>query len=211
MNRIFEEIKAVPGVLGVFALHAKKGILQSAVPPLFKAEKLLEVSRQLLKIYTVTRMNLKAMQDISLHFDGSVLVLRQISDLLFLVVIGEPQVNTNMLSMSLSLAAEDLPADLPTAAAPVPPPAANAARSLEEIRNSGTLTAPLRKVEEVLSQVMGPVAGLILEESLEEWLRSGSASFEGLPKLVTILNRELADPEKVREFQDLLGPYGQSG
>jgi len=199
MNRIFEEIKAVPGVLGVFALHAKKGILQSAVPPLFKTEKLLEVSRQLLKIYTVTRMNLKAMQDISLHFDGSVLVLRQ------------SQVNTNMLSMSLSLAAEDLPAELPRPETAGAQPAVAAAKSPDEIRKTGPLMAPLQKIEEALSQLMGPVAGLILDEALEEWGRSGSASFEGLPKLVTILSREMGDPEKVQDFQGLLGPYGQAG
>jgi hypothetical protein len=211
MKQIFEEIKAIPGVLGVFSLHAKKGILHCSVPPLFKPEKLLEVSRQLLKIYTVTRMNLKAMQDISLHFDGSVLVLRQLTDLLFLVVICEPQVNFNMLSMSLSLVAEELPSEFARAENPPPQPAATSPKALKEIRQAGPLVAPLKKIEDALSQLMGPVAGLILEEAIEEWFSSGNASFEGLPSLVGVLSREMGDPQKVQEFQDLIGPYGQSG
>lgn len=211
MKQIFDEIKTVPGVIGVFALHAKKGVLQSAVPTVFKADKLLEVSRQLLKIYSVTRMNLGAMQDIHLHFDGSVLVLRQISDLMFLVVICDPQVNIHMLGMSLSLAADEMASNL-SAAEPVKPQQAEPApKTLEELRGSGPLAAPLQKIEAALAQLMGPVAEMILDEAFEEWSQSGKMSFESLPKLVRILSRELGDPQKVKDFLKIIAPYGQAG
>jgi len=204
MKQIFEEIKFVPGVLGVFVLHAKKGILGSSVPVVFKPEKLLEISRQLLKIYSVTRMNLKPMQDIALYFDGSVLVLRKVSELVFLVVICEPQVNTNMLNMSVGLAGEELLSKLnipETAQTGAPTP-----KTLDEVRASAPLVPSLQRIEDNLATLMGPVAELVLDEALNEWFRGGGNSVDHLPRLVTILCREISDPDKCREFQAAIKP-----
>jgi hypothetical protein len=211
MKQVLEELKTVPGVVGAFALDPKKGLLANAMPGVFKPDKLLEVSRQLLKIYSTTRMNFQGMQDISLHFDGSLLMLRWVSDQLFLALVCEPQVNTNMLGMSLNLAVEEMQAR-PTAAAPVAAAAfaeAPSGNSPEEIRNSGTLAAPLKKVEEVLSGIMGPMADMILEDAIDEWSRTGKASYETFSSLVKIICREVGDAQKAQEFQTLIGPYGR--
>lgn len=209
MKQMLEELKAIPGVIGGFALNPKKGILANCLPAMFKAEKLIEVSRQLLKIYSATRMNAQGMQDISLHFDGSVVMLRWVSDQLFLVLICEPQVNTNMLSMSVSLAAEELQSQAD--AVPVAEPAAAAASvgTPESIRSSGPLAAPLKKVEEALAGIMGPMAEMIMEDAIHEWFSSGKVSFDSLASLVKILCREIGDAHKVQQFQTQIGPYGQ--
>lgn len=208
MQQMLEEFKTIPGAMGGFALHPKQGILANSLPPMFQKDKLLEVSRELLKISTAMQMGSLNMQDISLHFDGSMVMMRRISDQLFLVLICEPQANAGVVGMSLSLAVEGLRARQGKRT-PVPNPKEDRAETPESIRASGPLVEPLEKLEEGLAVVMGPMAGMILDEAVEEWFESGTVSFEALSCLVRILCREIGDARKVQQFQAQIGPYGQ--
>jgi hypothetical protein len=200
MKKMLNELKSTPGVLGAFVLHSKKGIVANCLPGVFKPDKMIEVSRQLLRIYTATQMNSQGILDVRLHFDGSIVMLRWVSEQLFLVIFCEPRVNTNMISMSANLVAEELRGDVEF------PRFAESgygrAVTPERIRNSGPLATPLLKVEEALAGIMGPVAGMILEEAVEEWIRTGRASLETFPFLVKILCREIGDAQRVKLFQD---------
>jgi len=216
LKQTLEELASVPGVHGGYLLHPKQGIGVNLLPATFTREKLAEVSRQLLKIFAASRMNFKSMKDLSLHFDGLVLYLRQISEQLFLVAICAPTVNTNVLSMSVSLAIEELAqqetsAEQQQISAPVPvasPSPAEPKLTAENVRESGPLAAPLDSLEEALSAVMGPMAEMIMEDAISDWFQAGQASFESLPALIRILCGEIGDTDKVARFQSSLGQYG---
>jgi hypothetical protein len=206
MKQMLNELKSTPGVLGAFVLHPKKGIVANCLPG-FKPDKMIEVSRQLLRIYTATQMNSQGMQDVRLHFDGSIVMLRWVSEQLFLVIFCEPRVNTNMISMSANLVAEELRGgvEFPSSAEP----GQGRAVTPESIRDSGPLATSLQKVEEALAGIMGPMAEMILEEAIEEWIRTSRASLETFSSLVKILCREIGDTQRAKLFQDQIRPFIQ--
>jgi hypothetical protein len=51
---------------------------------------------------------------------------------------------------------------------------------------------------------MGPMAEVIFEECLQEWLDLGQSTVDKMPGLLKIIKQEIGDPKKSKEYQGLV-------
>ncbi len=199
MKQAIDELKAIPGVVGACLFGNQEGLLQSNLPGIFKPDKLVEVGKQVSKLLTAGRMSFSDINDLALHYDESVVVAREMSKGLIVFAICDPSFNHNLLTMSLNLLQEEL-RESPPAVAPAPAaggasPATALDPVLDELRSS-------------LAKILGPMAGIVFDEILEDWSGLGRSEAR-LPELLALINAEIGDPEKIAGYEALIAPVLQ--
>lgn len=204
MKQAIDELKAIPGVVGACLFGAQEGLLQTNLPGIFKPEKLTEVGKQLSKLLKAGGMSFSDINDLTLHYDESVVIARELRKGLLVFAICDPSFNHNLLTMSLNLLQEEIKdqTDIPPAAD------SGASSSLDGREASPELVQTLDEIRTLLSKVLGPMAGIIFDEIHQEWARQG-ATAERLPALLESLNVEIGDPEKIATFGSLVAPLLQ--
>ena len=206
MTNLLEELKVMPGVVGGYFLHAQKGLLTSNLPAMFKPQKLIEISKELVKIHSAGRMNYADISEVFINYEEMVLIVKQVAPQLYLMVFCDSSVNSNMLAMSINLSLEGMPElaaeSLSEATKPTSPTVAQL--TPETVMSLPELTNPLQQMSAGLAQVMGPMAEVIFEECLQEWLDLGQSTVDKLPGLLKIIKQEIGDPKKSKEYQGLV-------
>lgn len=206
MNNLLEELKVIPGVVGGYFINPQKGLLASNMPTIFKQPKIIEVSKQLIKVYSAGRMNFPDTSEVFINYEEMVLISKQVSPQLYLMLFCDSSVNTNMLAMSINLSLESVPDITAQTASTTDNTAAMTVAQMtpETVMKLPELAEPLQKMAEGLAQIMGPMAEVIFEESLQEWLDLGQSSADKLPGLLKIIKEDIGDPKKSKEYQNLI-------
>ncbi|MGB5684522.1 MAG: hypothetical protein WBM35_01830 [Candidatus Electrothrix sp.] len=57
-----------------------------------------------------------------------------------------------------------------------------------------------QEIEQALAGVIGPAAGMILRDYIEQWLQNGPVVSARIIELTTALVEEIGDPETAQEF-----------
>jgi len=202
MKQAIDELKAIPGVVGACLFGAHEGLLESNLPGIFKPEKLTAVGKQLTKLLTAGRMNFSDLNDLSLHYDESVLIARELRKGLTVFVICDPSFNSNLLTMSLNLLQEEIH-ELGEAQLAAPAPSAGPAAAVEQAGSD--LDPLLDEIKALLSKILGPMASFIFDEIRQEWAKKG-ATADRLDALMALVYQEIGDPEKIASFKALTAP-----
>lgn len=216
MEQLIEDLKSIPGVIGAAGYRSKQGITHSNLPALFKAEKLHEVAKHLIKINSAGRLNFPDLGEVLINYEEAVILCRQVNGDEFLTVICDPSINLNLLAMSANLAVEEYeqgrrtapaetaaPAAVPASATP-PQPAAAGKVDLDALRSNGPLASPLQVMEELLTKVMGPMATIVFVDALEIWCKSSQPTAATMPKLLEIICQEFGDDDKAKDYRDMV-------
>lgn len=207
MKQLIDELKAIPGVVGACIYSSRVGLQETNLPGIFKADRLAAVGKQLAKLYAAGRMSFDDLTDVSLHYDESVVVARELQKNLLIFAICDPSFNHNLLSMSFNLlqeefrngqfgkaeAAESVPS------IPTPTPVAVASASKLDARQLGLL----EEMKGKLGRILGPMAGYIFAEVVEVWERHGARA-ERLGSLLELLDKEIADEDKSATYRQLI-------
>ena len=202
MQQMIDDLKSIPGVIGAFGYRTKQGILCSNLPSLFKAERLIEIAKNLTKITTAGRLGFPDLTEVLISFEEAVILCRPLGASDFLITVCDPSINMNLLALSLNLALEDFD---PAGAGACPPPAAPVPRiDPAQLRESGPLARPLQSMAQMLVKVMGPMAGIVFDEALVAWASGQAPTLAGLPALLDSLCREIDDSEKAAKFRRLV-------
>jgi predicted regulator of Ras-like GTPase activity (Roadblock/LC7/MglB family) len=209
MQQLTEDLKSIPGVIGAAVYRSKQGIIANNLPSLFKQERLNDIAKLLVKINSAGRLNFPDLGEVLISFEESMLLCRQLAPQDFLVAICDPSINMNLLAMSMNLAVEEFSRNQPTAATTTPQtttqaPSRPAPVDLDAIRASGPLAMPLKVMEELLSEVMGPMAGIVFEDALASWSKAAVPATGTLPKLLEILYHEFGDDDKAKVYRDMV-------
>lgn len=204
LQEIISELKMMPDVHGGFFFHRKNGILYKDVTPMYEDSVLNDMGRQFTKMYAARRLNFPDVRDINLYFTESAMISRAIDEQLFLVLLCDQNVNSGTLSVSLRLAIEDHGAELALAAeGSVAYGLTGGVQKLSSQQAlAGPLKQPLDKIQHVLFDLMGPMAELVYEESLEKWMASGRIGEDLLPEFIELIASELPDVKKAKDFKD---------
>ena len=212
MKQAIDELKAIPGVVGACLFGAKEGLLQSNLPGIFKPDKLTAVGKQLTKLLAAGRMSFDDLNDLSLHYDESVVIARELRKGLIVFAICDPSFNHNLLTMSLNLLQEELSDQPDIQAAPAAASSAPAAASGAPAAASGAPAAEsgpgdplMAELQTALSKVLGPMAAIIFAEIRQDWLQQGGSGAQ-LGELVNMIHREIGDPEKIATFEAITAP-----
>ncbi len=204
MKQAIDELKAIPGVVGACLFSAQEGLLQSNLPGIFKDDKLEAVGKQLTKLLAAGRMSFDDLNDISLHYDESVVIAREMRKGLTVFAICDPSFNHNLLTMSLNLLQEEMRDQPQPAAQPAAEPVSSQPPEVES--SSSTVDEPLMtELQAALSKVLGPMAAIIFDEIRQDWLGQGGASAK-VETLLEMIRREIGDPEKIATFDSLVAP-----
>lgn len=209
MLQLIDELKNISGVVGACTYSPQHGLKESNLPGIFRPEKLAAIGKQFTKLFTAGQMSFSDLTELMLNYDESVVVARtmQNNDLIF--VICDPSFNHNLLSMSFNLLQEELYGDLLAAE---DKGSVGGALESSKVKKSALkdLTLLFESLREHLAKIVGPMAGIIFDEAVDEWQKQGTADESRLKNLFDLLNQEIADPEKIEHYQELIEPALQA-
>ena len=205
MLHLIDELKVIPGVMGACIVNSQTGVQVTNLPALFRVERLALVGKHLLKIYAAGRMSFDDLTDITLNYDESVVVARELEKNTLIFAICDPTFNQNLLSMSFNLLHEEFKLGnftevaaepVTTVAAPepsAPPPV--------ESKISQDLLAEMKGA---LGKILGPMAGFIFDEVMDNWLEQGPPDASRIEELIDQLNQEINDQDKIDKYRQLI-------
>jgi hypothetical protein len=219
MDQVFGEITGTPGVLGFFVFSPPDRVLANTLMSRFDGPSLINTGKSLLKIHAATRMNIPDVSEVLLYYEKALLLVKEIADKVFLVVMCEESANPSLVTMAIGIGLEELKAwvqgqhaapprpEVEAKPAPAPAPAPVAKKPTpEEVIESGPLADTLSDMQTALAKVMGPMASIIFMETLSQWIDGCTPSEATLGELVRILVKEIKDPERIKRFRDLVSP-----
>lgn len=204
MQKIISELKMMPDVHGGFFFHSKNGLLYKEMPSIYADSVLNDVGRQLAKMYAARRLNFPDICDINLYFTESAVISRAINQQFFLVLLCNQHVNSGTLSVSMCLAIEEHADELNHMATAQPSNSLTGGVQKLSLQQAlaGPLKKPLDNIQHALVDLMGPMAALVYEESLEKWIASGRIGMDLLPEFIELIASELPDVKKAKDFKD---------
>ncbi|MBN1295548.1 hypothetical protein JXA80_02130 [bacterium] len=212
MDALINELKLIPGVLGSFVYHNAKGILGSNLPSLFRNEALKQVGSLLGRIFKLSETTGVEVSNFEIRYEESLLLIKPIEKDSILVVVCEPGVSLPLVNMSTSMLIPELKAAVlsaPVASAEAPAPARTDATATvpstvdpNKLMNEGPLAGVLKEMKIALAHAIGPIANLVIAESIETWCQSGTPSKDRLKDLVKILAGEIGDRALEAKFNN---------
>ncbi len=201
MVHLIDELKVIPGVMGACICHPHEGVQASNLPAIFKVERLETIGRQLIKMISAGRMSLDGLSDLILRFEESMVVARELKGGGVVFALCDGSCHRQILQMPLSLVADGYAGVVASldkaspAASPImePGPAATAETnvSVDEL---------IEGLQGVLAPLVGPMAGMIVEDSAETW-ESDGRSVTRINALVDLICQEIGDDEKADAFR----------
>lgn len=201
MIQLIDELKVIPGVIGACIVDFQEGLKVTNLPAIFKPERLLVVGKHLLKLYSAGRESFSDLTDITLNYDESVVVARELEKGTLVFVICDPTFNHNLMTMSLNLLQEEYKlGNFATEESPATVPTQPHAAMTGEIQDL------LEEMKGALSKILGPMAGFVFDEVAEEWLEQGAPDFSRIEVLIDQLNQEISDQDKIDSYGQLISP-----
>jgi predicted regulator of Ras-like GTPase activity (Roadblock/LC7/MglB family) len=206
MINLIDELKVVPGVVGACIVNDEDGLLATNLPAIFKPERLTVVGQHLLKLSRSGHSCFPDLTDMTLNYDESVVVARELVDGTVLFAICDPSFNYNLLTMSFNLLQEEFkegnhsqePVAAPSVAeGPAASPGSGVSADLQEL---------LDEMKGLLGKILGPMAAFVFDDVAEVWQGQGAADFSHIEDLISSINQEIDDPEKVDNYRRLIAP-----
>lgn len=206
MQAIIDDLKDLPGVLGACLYHGQRGPLETNLPAIFTADKLVKISKLLMKIHAAGRMNFQDLTDLSLQYDESVILVRELEDNLIIFTLCDPGFNQNLVTMSLNLLQQELKnqpfqvGDSPSVTADPPPVTDVSTGPSEEVSRA------MEAMKSHLPKIMGPMADIIFDEAVETWKKQGKYTVGDLDLLVQMLAEEIENADKITNYKEMIKP-----
>ncbi|MBI4911260.1 MAG: hypothetical protein HY823_00845 [Acidobacteria bacterium] len=217
MENVLQEFASVPGLTGAYIYQLPGAILENTLPALFKPARLLAMGKQLSKVHAAGAMTLQEVSDVVLAYDESTVMARPIAEKAWLVLLGAPDLNVHLATLTVNLLMDDLKSFLESPAAqerarpqaleaPAPGPATGARAPLtpRDLMERGSLAPALLGMQSALAKVMGPMAKIVFTECLEKWLQLNEPSKDNLGSLLNLVLREIDDPEKAARYRNMV-------
>jgi len=207
MINLIDELKVVPGVVGACIVNSEDGLLTTNLPAIFKPERLALVGQHLLTLSRSGYSCFPDLTDMTLNYDESVVVARELVDDTVLFAICDPSFNYNLLTMSFNLLQEEFKAgnygsaQVEPAAAPVTAEPAPATSVI-----SAAMQELLDEMKGLLGKILGPMAGFVFDDVVDVWQGKGAADFSRIDELIAAINQEIDDAEKVDNYRRLIQP-----
>lgn len=207
MQKILEEIKVTPGVLGASVYTSQRGIVASNMPEIFKADTQKRIGNILHRIFKLNKTVKLDVHSFEIQYDEALLLVKQLCNTSSLIIICEPDIKVHLINMSVSMLTTDLLSAIddceqslvPQENAVVPSQPTDPKTVI-----NGALSNELALMKRALAKNIGPVAGKILEKSVKSWLEGGEASHVRLKELAEIMRLEIDNDASQKEFLDNL-------
>lgn len=219
MHHALSDLRLINGVMGAFVFSQQSGVIACDVPGVAKRDKLAQAGRTITRIIGAGVSGFPELKDLVLTYSEMVLLVRVLKGGAVLTVMCDPSLNVNLLAMSLNLAQADLDvlaemspeeaAEESAEAKPAEPKAEQASMAapqvtIASVKADKELGAVLDNMQKALAKVIGPMASIILDDSLEQWLASNSPEASSLGELENVICVEINDEGKAAQYRELL-------
>ena len=196
MQKILEELKATPGILGASVYTSKRGILATNLPEIFKAETQKRIGNILHRVFKLNETVKLDVSSFEIQYDEALLLVKKLCNTSSLIIICEPDAKVHLINMSVSMLATEL-LDLIEDCEQAPevqvnPPEPQQPADPESVLN-GPLAEKLALMKRALAKCIGPVAGKVLMGALKQWLEQGKPSPGRLNELAEIMQLDIDD------------------
>ncbi len=201
MIRLIDELKVIPGIIGACIVKSQEGLMVTNLPSIFKPERLNLVGKDLLKLCSAGRVSFDDLTDITLNYDESVVVARELEADTLIFAICDPTFNHNLLSMSFNLLQEEFKlGDFSTATTEIKSAVSRPSQKVV----SGALQDLLTEMKKSLGKILGPMAGFVFDEVTEDWMEQGAPDFSRIEELIERINLEIADQDKIDHYRQII-------
>ncbi|WP_417916211.1 hypothetical protein [Candidatus Electronema sp. JC] len=208
MRQLLEQFARQDGVIGAFVFDKKEGVLGCAAAHGRLAPGLLETAgAHLLRLFQLSSMSGLSIKTAQFLFDRCAVVGLPLQANSALIAVCAPEADgTAVAAAAVRLADELRRGKLPEEPAEPAPPveALAAAQSEPETGANGLFPAQLQamlcRIEQALAGAVGPVAGMVMQDYIEQWQRSGPAVPSRIVELTNLLVEEIGDPEAAQDF-----------
>ncbi len=218
MNTVLDEIKTIPGIIGGFVFGVTHGIQMNNLPPVFKETNLNKIGKVLDKIYRSSKAGSPDITELSLYYEESTIIVRPLGKTAYLIIMSEPSLNQNLITMSMNMVADEIiqmGETLDSAAENLDSNTQTQSGkeiSAEEIINNSPLSEQLCGMQTSLLKIIGPMAKIIFKDAINAWIGSNNPSESSLPRLVEILLNEINNSEREEKYLKMIAPYvGDNG
>lgn len=209
MDTLLNELKLIPGVMGSFVHSNSKGVLGSNLPTLFRKEALKQVGGLLTRVLKLSETTGIDIANFEVKYDEALLLVKPIDKDASFIIVCEPAVSMPLINMSTSMLIPELKTAVqnaaPAAAEASPaaarkPPAPVAEVDPEKLLSEGPLAPVLKEMKIQLARAIGPIANLVMSDSLVSWCEQGSPVKARLKDLARILANEIGDRDLEAKF-----------
>ncbi len=196
-SKLSDIIASLPEVDGGFLYSAEKGIYSNQTDGIGDDDSLLQVSVKLNKVISMLAIHFHDVGSLQVSFKDLILFGILFEDNQWLFLFHHPSLSPGMVKMTVQMALnieQDEDDDFFQEAEESPAESTEKKESLVDVllNDESELQGPLRQIQEELARHIGPVAELVFVDAIEKWSEL-SPSLETLPKLLTILEREIDD------------------
>ncbi|HET97656.1 MAG TPA: hypothetical protein ENN98_02975 [Desulfurivibrio alkaliphilus] len=205
MEALLQEITMLPRVRGAFFSMAEPSLLFSEMPANYQPETMKQLGASLERIFRMNGPCRLSVNSVEMLFDDSLLLAKQAGPGSTLVIIAEPDTNFDLLNMTSAM----LIGELRNSAEKIRQNPAKAQQVMgqkrkldyEEAKEEEPLKSALPIFQESLARAIGPIAAMVIRETVEKWLATGECDKSRFPALAEALCREIEDPPMEQEFR----------
>lgn len=207
MQQLLEQFAEQEGVIGAFVFDKKEGVLGCAAHERLAPGLLETAGTHLLRLFQLSSMSGLSIKTAQFLFDRCAVIGLPLQANSALIAVCTPHADgTAVAAAALKLAGELRNNKLPeqSVAEPAPPPETASGPPEPETGANGLFPAQLQamlcRIEQALAGAIGPVAGMVMQDYIEQWQRSGPAVPARIVELTNLLVEEIGDPEAAQDF-----------
>jgi hypothetical protein len=207
MDELLQELKMLPGVLGVFVSVDKPDIIFSIVPAGYDHETLTLMGVSLQRIFKMNASCRLTVNSVEMRFPDAMVLVKHIRDGSLLVILCETEANfslinmtSNMLLGELALGVEKVRAN-PDAARQATSAKKAGSMDFAQAQQEEPMKSALPVFQEALARAIGPIAAMLVKEIVGKWLSGGACAKERFPELVDLFCQEIGDAALEKKFR----------
>jgi len=207
MLDLFKEIEGLQGVTGTFAHIRGLGMIYAELPDGYTAETLRQFESFVEQVRHAAREAKTENPEAEITLPEAVILVRSINEQATLIVVAGVDLNRGLLQVTLDLLQDELRQEAENLCRN-----RGMANSPTDNREQGSRWQPpdslpaevhgvVARLAASLRQAVGPLASVIMEQSVAGWLQAGEASRGRIDELIEVLCMEIGDPEIESRFR----------
>ena len=199
MRKLLQEISVIPGVAGSCVFDKNKGPLCNDLNPDLSRDLLQTIGTHLVRLIQMGGMSGMKVKSVNFRFDKYSVIGMPLKESSVLLTICESQANCSLVATTAALLATDMCEKMDEKI--------QASETLnsdtdQETKESATvdLQPVYTKIEQALTDAIGPIAGILMQDYIDKWKESGPESTDRLAELTSMLAQEIGDQNLIKAF-----------
>ena len=209
MDELLQEIKMLPGVKGVFVYIGHPDIIFSDVPDGYDHATMKQIEVSVQRIFKMNAPCNLSVNSVEMLFDDTMLLVKHVGKDSGLVALCEANANFALINMTSNMLVSEIAQATqkaqknPTEAlkAPSAQKAGAQVKDFSQAQQEEPLKSAIPIWQDALAQAIGPIAEMIVRETIEKWFEAGDCTKDRFGELVDMFCKEIGDTNLEKQFR----------